>query len=95
MEKIIEYIGIINCILGVLYFVIRFFYFGTRKSFESEIKKITKYEYFLLIKKADVNSENERRVRVVVNIMLRVFYLIFILALVCLFIFTVINIGFS
>jgi len=87
MEKVIEYIGIILCFLGVLYFVIRFFYFGTRKSFESEIKKITKLEYFLLIKKTDL--ESERKVSILLNGMLRTFYTLFILAIISLFIFVV------
>lgn len=85
MEKIMEYIGIILSLLGVLYFVIRFFYFGTKNSFESEIKKITKLEYFLLIKNTDI--ENERKVSILLNLMLRAFYALFILAIIGLFIF--------
>lgn len=85
MEKVLEYIGIILSLLGVLYFVIRFFYFGTKNSFESEIKKITKLEYFLLIKNTDI--ESGRKVSILLNLMLRTFYALFILAIIGLFIF--------
>jgi hypothetical protein len=89
MEKIIEYIGTFSTALGVLYFIIRFFYYGKRESFESEISKITKLQYFLLIKKTD--DESESNIRVVLNLMLRTFYLMFVLAIICLFIFTILE----
>lgn len=88
MEKIIEYTSWIACNLGVLYFLVRLIYFGRRKSFESEVNKIITFKYFLLIKAADVNEKKENKVRILLNIMLRVFYLLFILILVLAFIFT-------
>ncbi len=88
MEKIIEYAGWFGCNLGVLYFLIRFFYFSRRKSFESEIKNIISFKYFLLIKKTDLNEKKENKVRIILNIMLKAFYLLFIGVLILVFIYT-------
>lgn len=87
MEKIIEYTCWIACNLGVLYFLIRFFYFGVNRSFESEIQKVVKFKYFLLIKAAEVSTKKENSIRILLNIMLIVFYLTVILAIILTFIY--------
>lgn len=87
MEKTIEYTVWIGCNLGVLYFLIRFFYFGVSRSFESEIQKVVRYKYFLLIKAADVSNKKENNIRILLNMMLRVFYFIAILAIILTFIY--------
>jgi len=88
MEEIIKIIGIVGCSLGIIYFLVRFFYFGMSKSFKSEMQKVVKYKYFLLIKISDINENKEKRVSILLNIMLRGFYLLLISAMILTFIFT-------
>jgi hypothetical protein len=82
MENILNVGGIVGCIWGITYFLIRFLYFGIKNSFKNEIKKIHAYKYFLLIKSSDVDKD-QHKMRILINALLKCFY-IFVLIMICL-----------
>jgi len=88
LEHVIQITGISGCCLGILYFLIRFFFFGFTKSFESELEKVTKLKYLLLISKGEKENDIEKFIRVLSNLLLRGVYLSMILAIILMFIFT-------
>jgi len=88
VENIIKYVAITGCIIGSLNFLIRFIYFGSRKSFDLEFKKMNSAKYFLLINPSEVNENKENVVRILLNIMLKLFYTLFIITMISTLIFT-------
>jgi len=79
MKGIIDGVSLAAVSLGVLYFVMRFVYFSVRGNIEFEIKNITSFQYFLPLKRENVNSGQEWTVSVLLNVLLSVFYILFIM----------------
>ena len=75
-DKIINIAGWIICNLGVIYFLIRVIYFSAKTSLHVEIKKIIAFKYFLPIRIKKEDGEKEKRMKKLLNIMLRVFYIL-------------------
>jgi hypothetical protein len=84
MEMVMDIVGWTTSILGTLYFLIRFFYFGVKNSFENEINKFRKFEYFLFVKSSDID-ESHKKIRVWLNVMLRCFGVLFIIMIILMF----------
>ena len=91
MEIVIEFIGIIGCLIGIVYFLLRFIYYGINKSFKLELTKVVKYKYLLLIPKGEEENERERLVRIFANILLRFLYFTITVAVILTFIFVLIK----
>ena len=91
MKEIINYISLSGLCLGVLYFLIRFFYFSVKNNIELEIKNITSFHYFLTIKKENINTDTDLKVSIFLNIILRVFYYLFVMTFIMSFISVLIN----
>lgn len=75
-DKIINIAGWIICNLGVIYFLIRIIYFSTKTSLYIEIKEIIAFKYFLPIRIKKEDGEKEKRMKKLLNIMLRLFYIL-------------------
>ncbi|MCK4664659.1 MAG: hypothetical protein KAT68_17450 [Bacteroidales bacterium] len=75
-NKIINILGWIICNLGVIYFLIRMIYFSAKTSLHVEIKEIIAFKYFLPIHITEEDGEKEKRMKKILNIMLKSFYIL-------------------
>lgn len=86
IDNLKYYIGMIMGHTGVFYFIFRFVYFGIKNSFTNEFRKITKYEYFLLIPSTFGKTKTEKRIRKFINLLLKIVYITGVILIIVIFV---------
>ncbi|TAL67816.1 MAG: hypothetical protein EPN88_07330 [Bacteroidetes bacterium] len=79
MNRIIDIIGWITCNLGVAYFLIRMIYLSTKTSFSGEIKAITTFQYFSPFLIVEEDEIVVKRIKKLLNTMLKIFYIMIVI----------------